>query len=224
MISLVLPCYNEENGLPKTVGRIPKIIDEVVVSIDKKTSDNTFRVAKKLGLKVVQENTDGYGATLLMGINSAFGEIIATADGDATYPIEEIPKIVEFLKKNKLDFVSCSRFPLKNKNSMKKINYLGNIIITFLLNLLWKQKIKDGLSGMWVFKKSAFKKMRLVSNGWNLSEEIKIEAVSNPEIKFNEFHINYHQREGFSKLPKIKTGIDNILFLFRKKYRQTFID
>lgn len=221
MISLILPCYNEEKGLPKTLSRVPKIVDEVVISIDRKTNDNSAKIARKFKASVVEDkNSDGYGSTILSGIKMAKGDIIVTADGDATYPIEEIPKVISFLKKNKLDFVSCSRFPIINSESMKPINYLGNVIVSFIMSLLWNYKFKDGLSGMWVFKKKAFNKMTLISKGWNLSEEIKVEAVANKGIRFAEFHINYKEREGISKLPRLRVGIENILFLFKKKYLQ----
>lgn len=221
MISLILPCYNEEKGLPKTLSRVPKIIDEVIISIDRKTTDKSAEIAKKLKATVVKDsNSNGYGATLLAGIRKASGDIIVTADGDATYPIEEIPNVITYLNNNRLDFVSCSRFPIVNSESMKPINYLGNIFVSFIMSILWNYKFRDGLSGMWVFKKTAFNKMVLISKGWNLSEEIKVEAVAKKSIKFGEFHINYKERKGISKLPRLKVGIENIMFLLKKKYYQ----
>lgn len=216
-ISVVIPCYNEERGIKFTFKGIPKFVDEVVV-VDNLSLDETAKVAKKLGAKVVSEKRKGYGYALRKGIDKASGNIVVTIDGDATYPIEDLKMAINYLLDNNLDFVSCSRFPLRNRDSMHWQNLLGNKLVSLLMKMLFLREFKDGLSGMWVFKRSVYTKLLPLSSGWNLSEEIKIEAYLHPEVKFDEFRVNYHPRYGKSKVWPVKVGLENILYLFYLRF------
>ncbi|KKQ44160.1 MAG: Glycosyl transferase, family 2 [Candidatus Woesebacteria bacterium GW2011_GWA1_37_8] len=219
-ISVVIPCYNEEIGLEKTYKLIPKFIDEVLV-VDNLSTDKTAKVAKKLGAKVISEKNKGYGFAIKKGIETAKADIIITIDGDGTYPVEDSLRPVKYLLDENLDFVSCSRFPLRNRNSMHWQNLVGNKLISFLMKLLFWREFKDGLSGMWVFRKNIYNSLLPLSSDWNLSEEIKIKAYLHPDIKFDEYRINYHPRFGASKVWPIKVGIENIVFLFKFRMHNT---
>jgi glycosyltransferase involved in cell wall biosynthesis len=95
-ISVVMPCYNEEAGLREVIGRLPDCVDEIVVANNDST-DRTAEVAAELGAKVVLETRRGYGAAYKTGLAAATGDIVATMDGDGTYPAEAIPELVDFL-------------------------------------------------------------------------------------------------------------------------------
>ena len=214
-ISCVIPCYNEEEGIKETLRIMPSYIDEVIV-VDNNSIDRTDEIAKEMGAKVVFEKKKGYGISCKRGFLKAEGEIIVVLDGDGTYPRSEIAKLVDFMLENALDFVSGCRFPLKNRKSMCRRNIIGNEILTFFFCFLYRYKIKDSQSGMWVFKKSLLSKLRLLSNGMPFSEEIKIEALK--KGKFGECHIGYYERTGKTKLYPFKDGIKNLVFLFTKKF------
>lgn len=216
-ISVVIPCYNEEKGIAQTCKRVPKFVDEIVV-VDNLSTDNTSRIAKKLKARVITEQNKGYGYALKRGIREAKGGVVITIDGDGTYPIEDCKLSIEYLLSESLDFVSCSRFPIRNAASMHSSNLIGNKLVSFFMKLLFLREFKDGLSGMWVFKKGVIDKMPNLSNGWNLSEEVKIEAYLHPDINFDEFGINYHPRFGISKVWPIRVGIENIFYLFYLRF------
>lgn len=216
-ISVIIPCHNEEAGILQTYKKIPKIVDEVIV-VDNLSTDKTSAIARKLGTKVVLEKNKGYGAAIKKGIKSAKGDLVVTIDGDGTYPTEDSIGAIDFLLSKNLDFVSCNRFPLKNINSMHWQNFLGNKLISFLMSLLFFRKFKDGLSGMWIFRKNIYPFLPELSSGWNLSEEIKIEASMHPKIKFDEYSINYHSRLGASKVWPLKVGLENIFYLFYLRF------
>ena len=213
-ISVVIPCLNEEKGIAETIKKIPPFVDEVVVA-DNGSTDRSVEVAKAAGAKVIVEKRRGYGYALKAGINAAGGDIIITADADATYPVGESQKAVEYLLGNNLDFVSCNRLPLINKESMGTTNVLGTRVLNLVVLVLFGIRLKDILSGMWVFKKSCYKKLILVSNDWNFSEEIKIEAAQ--KCHFGEYHIAHYARVGETKLLKWRVGVENLIFLFWKR-------
>jgi glycosyltransferase involved in cell wall biosynthesis len=111
-ISVIMPCRNEGSHLEHVVARVPKFVDEIII-VSNRSTDNTVDEAKRLGLKVFEDDRAikgiGYGFAHMTGIANATGDILAGIDGDATYPIEELNKIIDHLLKQKLDFVSCNR-------------------------------------------------------------------------------------------------------------------
>lgn len=96
-------------------------------------------------------------------------------------------------------------------------NILGNMLQTYTMRLVFLTNIADSQSGMWVFKRSVLDRVRLVSDGMSFSEEIKIEAIRNPAVRFGEFHIEYRERIGKTKLYPWKDGAQNMWFLLKKR-------
>jgi len=212
-ITVIIPTYNEENAIGEVIKEIPDFVDEILV-VDS-SSDKTPEIAAGLGARVVREPRRGYGRAYKTGLEQAKSELITTVDGDRTYPVAAIAPMIDFLFNNKLDFVSGSRFPLREKGTMKIFNTIGNKGISWLGSLLFARKISDLLSGMWLLKKSIIPTLELVSDNWNFSEEIKLSVVRHPGLKFAEYYINYRPRLGDTKMPAMKTGWENILFIFQ---------
>ena len=222
-ISVIMPCRNEGSHLDEVVKRIPKYVDEIIV-VSNKSTDNTVEVAKQLGLKVIEDNRTlrgiGYGFALMTGIKEASGDIIACIDGDATYPIENLDKIINHLDYNKLDFISCNRYPIKDKKTKIPLKLkLGVMILNIEANILYMLNIKDILSGMWVFKKEIRSELNLTMGDWNLSPQIKINAAKNSSIRFDEYNISQHQRKGETKQNYFSTGLSHAIWIVSNRLR-----
>jgi len=217
-IGVVIPCYNEEEGVREVIGRMPRVVDEVVV-VDNNCTDRTAEVAASLGARVVPAKTPGYGAAYKAGLRAVKSDIVVTLDGDGTYPPEEIPRLVQTLLDRRLDFLSASRFPLADPRAMGFSNRLGNWVLTVAAALLFLKPIRDSQSGMWVFHRAALERMHLKSDGMPFSEEIKLEAVLR-SLSFGESHIPYGVRIGEVKLQKWRDGWNNLLFLVRKRFER----
>ena len=95
-VSVVIPCYNEEDGIRVTLADMPALVDEVIV-VDNNCTDRTAEVAAAMGAKVVVESKPGYGAAYKAGFGAATGDIIITMDGDATYPRGFIPVLLDVM-------------------------------------------------------------------------------------------------------------------------------
>jgi glycosyltransferase involved in cell wall biosynthesis len=216
-ISVVIPCYNEEQGIRHTIGMLPECVDEIVV-VDNNSTDRTSEVAKSLGARVVFEKRKGYGAAYQAGLPAVTGDITVTLDGDGTYPAEQIPELVDYLEDRRLDFVSASRFPLKNPRAMNFSNKVGNGVLTLGMAVLYGRPVRDSQSGMWVYRSPVYKKLTLTSDGMAFSEEIKIEAIRAQGVRFGEYHIHYHPRIGEVKLQKWRDGFHNLFFLVKKRF------
>jgi glycosyltransferase involved in cell wall biosynthesis len=217
-ISVVIPCYNEEEGVKQVIETLPSCVDEVVV-VDNNSTDRTSEVAKSLGAKVVFEKRKGYGAAYQAGLPAVSKDITVTMDGDCTYPSEQIPELVDFLIDNQIDFISAARFPLQNPKAMNFSNKMGNMILTIAMLVLYGKNIKDSQSGMWIYKSDIYPKLNVSSDGMPFSEEIKIEAIRNKDVRFSEYHVNYHPRVGEVKLNKWRDGFLNLYFLLKKRFQ-----
>ena len=221
-ISIVIPAQNERDGIEQTIRAIPK--DELermdyevqILVVDNDSNDGTGELAKKAGAEVIFEPRHGYGSAYKAGFAHARGDVIATADADATYPVEDIPRLVEILEKENLDFLTTDRFALMDKNAMSFRNKVGNTILSLTMRLLFGLDIKDSQSGMWVFRRSILSKLRLTSNT-PLSQELKIEACHFAKCRWREILIRYQPRTGKAKLGGWKVGTTNLLHLFKKR-------
>jgi glycosyltransferase involved in cell wall biosynthesis len=216
-VSVVIPCYNEEEGIAVTLADMPDLVDEVVV-VDNNCTDRTAEVAGDMGAKVVVESKPGYGAAYKAGFGGATGDIIVTMDGDGTYPRSFIPVLVEVLVDEDLDFITCDRTGHKAEEANSFLRVLGNLILNLFVLALYFVWLKDSQSGMWVFRRSILPKLRLTSDGMSFSEELKIEAFRHPEVKAAELPIYYRERTGESKLSLWKDGFANLVFLFKKRF------
>ncbi len=222
LISIVIPTLNEEEGIGMTIDDIPikelkKAGYEVeVLVIDGGSTDKTVEKAKSKGAKIIISKR-GYGLQYRNGFMNVKGDIIATADGDASYPLRKLTFFLEVLMKRKLDFISVNRLDSIEKGAMPIVKKAGNIFLTIVTNFLFGLKLKDSQSGMWVFKKEALNKLRLVSDGMALSQEIKIEAFR--KLRSIEIDGLYAKRIGGVKLKVLSDGFGNLLFLLKRCVR-----
>ena len=216
-VSVVIPCFNEEEGIARVIDALPPSVDEVVV-VDNNSTDRTAEVAAERGARVVFERRKGYGAAYKAGLPAVTGEITVTMDGDGTYPMEQIEECIDFLLDRGLDFVSASRFPLNDPSAMNFSNKVGNNLLTAASLLLFMRGIKDSQSGMWIYRSSIYPLLGPKSDGMPFSEEIKIAAIRHPDIRFDECHIDYHPRIGEVKLDKWRDGLRNLLYLVKLRF------
>lgn len=216
-VSVVIPCFNEEEGIARVIDALPTSIDEVVV-VDNNSTDRTAEVAEGRGARIVFEKRKGYGAAYKAGLPAVTGDITVTMDGDGTYPMEQIEECIDYMLDNGLDFVSASRFPLKNPSAMNFSNKVGNNLLTFASLLLFMKGIRDSQSGMWIYKSSVYPLLDPKSDGMPFSEEIKIAAIRHPDVEFDECHIDYHPRIGEVKLDKWRDGFRNLVYLVKLRF------
>jgi glycosyltransferase involved in cell wall biosynthesis len=216
-ITVISPCLNEEQGIEKVLSRMPKFVDEMIV-VDNGSTDRTSDVARSFGAKVIREDVRGYGRSYKTGFGSAEGDIIITLDGDHSYPPDAISYLLEAFFHLEVDFLNASRFPVRDSSAMSFKHKIGNLILSLGMSILYLRWVRDSQSGMWVFRRSILKDMKLISDGMAFSEEIKIEALKNRKIRFAEISIMYSSRLGEIKLNPWRDGIHNLWFLVKKRF------
>jgi dolichol-phosphate hexosyltransferase len=217
-ITILMPALNEEESIGKTISMIPLDVlrqagyDPEVLIVDGGSQDKTVEFSKSVGAEVIFSHR-GYGRQYRHGFENAHGEIIVTADSDCSYPMEQIPDLLKTLREENLDFISTNRFAYMDRKSMMPLNKFGNMILTFITNLLFNFNIKDSQSGMWIFRKEILKKIKLTGNGMSLSQEIKIRAFRNFQAR--EVDSTYRKRVGKVKLRMFMDGMDNLYNLLK---------
>jgi glycosyltransferase involved in cell wall biosynthesis len=216
-LTVIIPCLNEEQGVEKVLRAMPGFVDELIV-VDNASTDRTAEVAASLGAKVIREDVRGYGRSYKRGFAGATGDIIVTLDGDHSYPADALSYLLEAFLHLDVDFLNASRFPVRDSSAMSFKHKFGNLVLSMVMSILFFRWVRDSQSGMWVFRRAILKGMSLESDGMAFSEEIKIEAIRNPRIRFGEISILYSSRLGEKKLNPWRDGIQNILFLLKKRF------
>jgi glycosyltransferase involved in cell wall biosynthesis len=216
-ITVIIPCLNEEQGVEKILRAMPDFVDEVIV-VDNNSTDRTSEVAASLGAKVIREDVRGYGRSYKRGFAGATSDLIVTLDGDHSYPVDALSYLLEAFLHLDVDFLNASRFPVRNRRAMSFKHKFGNLVQSLVMSILFFRWVRDSQSGMWVFRRTILKDMKLESDGMAFSEEIKIEAVRNPRIRFGEISIQYSSRVGETKLNPWRDGFHNLAFLLKKRF------
>ncbi len=216
-ITVIIPCLDEEKGIAQVLERMPKFVDQVIV-VDNGSTDRTPEVARGFGAEVIREGVRGYGRAYKRGFQFATGDVIVTLDGDHSYPVDGISYLLEAYLHLKADFLNASRFPVQDRAGMSFKHRVGNLILSLTLSVLFFRWVRDSQSGMWVFARRILPSMKLESDGMAFSEEIKIEALRNPDVRFREIIINYSSRLGEIKLQPWRDGFRNLGFLFKKRF------
>lgn len=223
-ISIIIPALNERDGIEKTIQAIPK--EELermnyavqILVVDNGSHDGTGELARRAGAEVVSEPRQGYGNAFKAGFACARGDIIATVDADATYPIGNIPKMVRIFEEGKLDFLTTNRFAMMAKDAMSFRNKLGNTVLSLTVRLLFRLDMRDPESGMWLFKKDILSGLRLGSDRWPFSHELKLEACYFNKCRWREVPIRYMARSGKTKLlDGWRVGFTDLFHIIRKR-------
>jgi len=215
-ITVVIPCLNEEEAIGKVLSDVPDFVEDIIV-VDNNSEDRTADIAEQMGATVIRESVRGYGRAYKAGFAAATGDIIVTLDGDHSYPVHDLKRLLDTFFEYDVDFMSCCRFPIMNADAMSFKHWIGNQVLSLVMSVLYRTPVEDSQSGMWVFRRDILKQIRLRSDGMAFSEEIKIEAIRHPNIRFKEEHIKYSARRGEIKLRPWRDGVRNLAFLFRKR-------
>ncbi len=228
-ISVVMPCLNEAASVGTCIEkawegiRRTGLTGEVVIS-DNGSTDDSVEIALKAGARVVSQPARGYGNAYLKGFAEARGRIIIMGDSDGSYDFTQLDRLVEPLLDGSYDYVLGSRFAGQIlKGAMPWTHrYIGNPVLTAVLNRLFHVDSSDAHSGMRAFTADAYRRMGLQSAGMELASEIVINAAK-AGLKGTEVPITYHPREGESKLNSMRDGWRHLRFMLLRSPNWLFM-
>src|SRR3954470_7617768 len=175
-VSVVIPCLNEAQNIERCVSTAREVLEregisgEVVV-VDNASEDHSAELAAGAGARVVHEPRRGYGSAYLAGFGAARGEYIVMADADLTYDFDEIPRFVTHLDGG-ADLVMGDRMDNIQPGAMPWLHrYVGNPILSGILNLFFRTGVRDAHCGMRGFRREILPQLDLRTTGMEFASE-----------------------------------------------------
>lgn len=222
-IAVLIPCYNEELTVKKVVSDFKKQLPDADIYVyDNNSKDDTAKIAKKAGAIVREERNQGKGNVVRSMFRDVDADIYVLVDGDDTYPADEVDKLIDAVKDG-YDMVIGDRLSSTYYTENKRpFHNFGNDLVRWLINKIFKNNVKDIMTGYRAFSKRFVKTIAVVSPGFQVETELTITAL---EYRYNikSIPIQYRDRpEGSSsKLNTISDGMKVLLTLFdmAKDYR-----
>lgn len=194
-VSVIIPTINEAKTIGRVISKIPGPIrksSEVLV-VDTNSTDGTVEAARKAGARVILEPRSGYGRAYLRGLQKVRGELIVMVDGDGTYPIEVLDKMILEMKRKNADMVIGSRFLRGLPKAMTLTHKVGNVLITLATNFLFGTALTDSNSGFRVVRRKALRNLELATAGMEFASELNVK-FKKVEYKIVEFPVEYRFR------------------------------
>jgi glycosyltransferase involved in cell wall biosynthesis len=226
-VSVVVPCLNEAESIEACVAAARKALDEgdytgEVVVVDNGSTDGSGTLAADAGARVVHEPRRGYGRAYLTGLAEARGRYIVMLDADMTYDAGELPRFVEALDDGG-DVVLGDRMQGIQPGAMPWLHRrVGNPVLTGLLNRLFGTEVNDAHCGMRAVRREALPSLDLRTTGMELASEMVIRAAK-ADLDIRQFPIEYHPREGESKLSTWRDGWRHLRFLLIHSPKHLFL-
>ncbi len=217
-ISVVIPCLNEEQAVGAVVDQAWEGIARAgrageVIVVDNGSTDRSAATAAEHGARVVLERRRGYGSAYLAGLAAARGRYVVMGDADDTYPLRELAPFVDRLEQGD-DLVIGSRFKgTIHGDAMPFLNrFVGNPILTGMLNVLFGVKVSDAHCGMRAARRDALAALDLHSTGMEFASEMVFKAYRRG-LTVSEIPIDYYPRVGESKLNRFGDAWRHVRFM-----------
>ncbi len=216
-ISIVLPCRNEEPTIGEAIDTARAAFSgrRVEVIVPDSSTDGSPRIARAKGAYVANPPALGYGAAYRFAFQHCRGRFIAMADPDGTYDLTELPGLISPLEEGSADLVMGSR--LKGAMEPGAMPWfkrrLGNPLLTWMLNLLFRVGVSDAHCGMRTLTRDALSKMDLKTQGMEFASEMLVQA-KRAGLRVAEVPISYRARKGGpSKLSSLSDGWRHVRYM-----------
>ena len=217
-VSVVVPVYNEEEAIADDLDLIKKTMDasglqyEIIVVNDGSTDRSVEIISSRPWVKLVHhERNRGNGAARTTGMKAAQGDVVIMTDGDGTYPNQDMPKLLEYMKQ--YDMVIGAR--VKEMGTARWLRTPAKWFIRKLASYLTETPIPDLNSGLRAFRKDlAFKYLNILPNTHSWVSTITIAFLSDGcAVKF--VPIDYYTRKGKSKFHPFKDTYNYLTLVVR---------
>ena len=223
-IAVLIPCYNESKTIEKVIKDYNKALPEATIYVyDNNSTDGTDKISKKAGAVVEYEYKQGKGNVIRSMFRNIDADCYLMIDGDDTYPAENAREMCDLILSGKADMVIGDRLSSTYFTENKRpFHNLGNKMVRYFINKIFKNNVKDIMTGYRAFNYNFVKGFPVLSKGFEIETEMTIHAVDK-NYKLVEIPVTYRDRpEGsVSKLNTFSDGfkvLKTIITLF-KEYR-----
>ena len=203
-LSIVVPCFNEEQTLERCLQHVLEIQDESlsleIIIVDDCSADNSLKIAEKLAAKHAEvtvlrhDRNRGKGAALQTGFQHATGHIVAIQDADLEYDPADLKRMVIPIANNKADVVLGSRFASGRAHRVLYFwHYLGNKILTLLSNMFSDLNLTDMECCYKVFRREIIQKIEIRESRFGVEPEL-VAKVAQMRVRIFEMGVSYSGR------------------------------
>lgn len=212
-IAVLIPCYNESETIAKVINDFQTALPEAVIYVyDNNSSDGTARIAQKEGAIVRYEYQQGKGNVIRRMFREIDACVYVMVDGDDTYPADAAREMVDKVLQMGADMVVGDRLSSTYfEENTRPFHNLGNSIVRKSINRLFKNDIKDIMTGYRAFSYEFVKTFPVLSEGFEIETEMSIHAVDKKMYVENVI-IDYRDRPEGSK-SKLNTYSDGVKVL-----------
>lgn len=220
-IAVLIPCYNEEKTVEKVVTDFRRVLPEATVYVyNNNSTDRTAELAARAGAVVRNEYMQGKGNVIRRMFREIDAKCYIMADGDDTYPAENAREMANLVLERQADMVVGDRLSSTYfTENTRLFHNLGNRLVRGSIQLLFRNNIKDIMTGYRAFSYQFVKTFPVISKGFEIETEMSIHAVMN-NMYLENVIIDYRDRpEGsVSKLNTYSDGF-KVLRTIAKLYR-----
>lgn len=218
-VAVLIPCFNEEVTIAKTVLDFKKALPEAIVYVyDNNSSDRTAEVARAAGAVVRHEAQQGKGNVVRRMFRDIEADVYIMVDGDDTYDAYLAKDLITELLSGPFDLVNCIRKETEQA-AYREGHRLGNLLLTGVVRNIFGSRVKDMLSGYKAFSRRFVKSFPSISSGFDIETELTVHAL---ELSLPISHVegSYQGRPEGSQ-SKLRTYRDGwrILMLILKLIR-----
>ncbi|MFP4346222.1 MAG: glycosyltransferase family 2 protein [Anaerolineales bacterium] len=215
MLSVVIPAYNEEDGIAEIVERVLAVrppleamgVGLELLVVDDGSADRTSEIVRSYPeVRLLRHSPNrGYGAALKTGFCAARGDLLGFLDADGTYPPESFPDLCTEILEKGADVVVGSRRS-GAASGMPAVRRVGNFVWSNLVSLLSSHRVIDPASGMRVFRREALARLYPLPDGLNFTPVMSTRTV-HEGLTLVEIPMRYEERQGRSKLHVVEDGM-----------------
>ena len=220
-IAVLVPCYNEELTIGNVIEDFKNVIPEADIYVyDNNSTDRTALIAKEKGAIVIPEYRQGKGNVVRSMFRQIEADCYIMVDGDDTYPAKDALRLAKLIIDGKADMAIGDRLASTYFTENKRaFHNFGNKLVRLLINKIFKNEIKDIMTGCRAFSRRFVKSFPVLSNGFEIETEMSIHALDK-RFLISEIPISYRDRpEGSeSKLSTFSDGykvLKTILKLYK---------
>lgn len=178
-IAILIPCYNESKTIKKVVTDFKRELPEATIYVyDNNSSDGTDEIARNAGAVVRYEYQQGKGNVIRRMFAEVDADCYVMVDGDDTYPANQVREMVNKVLDRQVDMVVGDRLSSTYFEENKRpFHNLGNSLVRGSINTLFKNDIKDIMTGYRAFSYRFVKTFPVLSKGFEIETEMSIHAI-----------------------------------------------
>ncbi len=228
-LSIIVPCYNEAQNIPKLVSELLPVADALtqsgsveIVIVDDGSTDTTWEGLQEafgsssngnVFVQLVRHTSNlGLGAALRTGFRFSRYEVIVTTDSDGTYPFEEIPALLAYLKLD-VDLVTASPYhPLGGVAGVPGYRLFLSRSASLLYRLIVTRSVHTYTALFRAYRRSVVSTLTFHSNNFLAGTELLVNAYRSG-FQVAEYPTVLHRREyGVSKAALLSTILSHLRY------------